>query len=94
MKNTNSSRSGPTHRTIGPDHRTTGVGSDVLRTVGPDHPDCCAGTHRTGPGGQHASAQGYSTRDLSDRESDAAALADFMAAWEEIRYGCVADRAW
>ena len=49
----------------------------------------------TGNLGQHQSAIGTSTRDRTDREVDQAALEDFTAAWEEIKYGrAVAGREW
>lgn len=64
MKSISSKVSGPTCRTTGPDHRTTRAGAALLHTGGPDRPACGSGPTRTGPGGQQASPQGDSTRDV------------------------------
>ena len=40
-------------------------------------------------GGQYRPAIGTSTKDQSDRQRDAEALADFNAEWERIKFGRV-----
>lgn len=45
-------------------------------------------------GGQHQAPIGVSTRDITDAEDNASRLADFEAAWEEIRFGVVSGREW
>ena len=55
---------------------------------------CQQRIYRRGCGGQYAPAIGTSTQDVTDRERDAEALADFNAEWERIRFGTVAGREW
>jgi len=66
----------------------------MIRTPQPDPPLIVPMAAVINPGGQHASTQGDSTRDKLDNEDTAERLADFEAAWEEIRYGMVAGREW
>lgn len=45
-------------------------------------------------GGQYRAPIGSSTKDKSDYEDQQERLADFEAALEQARYGCVSGREW